>query len=287
MLGELHVRLCARVDENKGDDFANHEAADRGARILRITLPMLVRRHLPFLVRSLQMAADHALRLEMSVLLSIGAIGGLIWAFVSIAEEVMEGETRKWDEILLMALRDSADPAKPWGPHWVQEMARDFTALGGIAVLLLLTVAAIGYLLLIGKKHSAFVVLIAVTGGQLCSSLLKTGFDRVRPDLVPHGAFVYTASFPSGHAMMSAITYLTLGALLASVHSPIRIKAYLLALALVLTLLVGVSRVYLGVHWPTDVAAGWTVGAAWALLSSLAMRWLQKRGEVERPSNPA
>ena len=151
------------------------------------------------------------LRLETSVLLSIGAIGALIWAFVSIAEEVMEGETRT------------------------------------------------------------------------CSTLLKMGFDRARPDLVPHGSFVSTASFPSGHAMMSAVTYLTLGALLASVHSPTRVKAYLLALALVLTLLVGLSRIYLGVHWPTDVAAGWAVGAAWALLSSLAMRWLQKRGDVERP----
>lgn len=113
---------------------------------------------------------------------------------------------------------------------------------------------------------------------------LKMGFDRVRPDLVPHGSFVYTASFPSGHALMSAVTYLTLGALLASVHSPARVKAYFLAVAMVLTLLVGVSRVYLGVHWPTDVAAGWSVGAAWALMSWLLMRWLQKRGGVERPA---
>ncbi len=227
---------------------------------------------------------SYLLRLEISVLLSIGAIGGLIWAFVSIAEEVMEGETRKWDEMLLLGLRDSADPSKPWGPLWVQEMARDFTALGGIAVLALVTAAAIGYLLLVRKSHSALVVLLAVAGGQLCSTLLKMGFDRARPDLVPHGSFVTSASFPSGHAMMSAVTYLTLGALLASVHSPVRVKSYLLALALVLTLLVGVSRIYLGVHWPTDVAAGWAVGAAWALLSSLAMRWLQKRGDVERPT---
>ena len=228
---------------------------------------------------------DRTLRLEMSVLLTIGVAAGFLWAFVSIAEEVLEGETRKWDERLLLALRDSTDPAKPWGPPWVQEMARDFTALGGVAVLLLLTAAAIGYLRLIGKKHSALLVLIAVIGGQLCSTLLKLGFDRARPDLVPHGAAVYTASFPSGHAMMSAVTYLTLGALLAGVHSRLHVKLYVLTLALVLTLLVGVSRVYLGVHWPTDVAAGWTVGAAWALLSSLVMQWLQKRGGVERPGD--
>jgi undecaprenyl-diphosphatase len=249
-------------------------------------LPVSVRRHLPVFVKGLRLVADRALSLEVSVLLSLGVIGGLLWAFISIAAEVMEGDTRELDEILLMALRDSIDPSQPWGPHWVQEMARDFTALGSVAILLLITAAAIGYLRLIGKKHSALVVLIAVIGGQLCSTLLKMGFDRARPDLVPHGSFVYTASFPSGHAMMSAVTYLTLGALLASVHSPLRIKGYVLSLALVLTLLVGVSRVYLGVHWPTDVAAGWSIGAAWALLSSLIMRWLQKRGEVERPTNP-
>jgi undecaprenyl-diphosphatase len=245
-----------------------------------------MRRYLPVVIKGWRLLAGRALSLEISVLASIGAIGGLLWAFISIAEEVTEGETRKWDELLLMALRDRDDPAKPWGPHWVQEMARDFTALGGVAVLLLITAAAVGYLRLIGKKHAAAVVLIAVIGGQLCSTLLKMGFDRARPDLVPHGSFVYTATFPSGHALMSAVTYLTLGALLASVHSPVRVKAYFLAVALLMTLLVGVSRVYLGVHWPTDVAAGWSVGAAWALMSWLLMRWLQKRGEVERPSDP-
>jgi undecaprenyl-diphosphatase len=166
----------------------------------------------------------------------------------------------------------------------VEEMARDLTALGGVAVLLLVTLAAVGYLRLIGQKYSALVVLAAVVGGQLCSTLLKIGFDRARPEMVPHAVTVYTASFPSGHAMMSAVTYLTLGALLARAHSGIAIKSYVLSVALILTLLVGMSRVYLGVHWPTDVAAGWAVGAAWALMSSVLMRWLQKRGEVEAPT---
>jgi undecaprenyl-diphosphatase len=236
------------------------------------------------LLLRLKPLADRALRLELSVLVSIGTVGALLWAFVSMAEEVLEGETRKLDEMLLMALRDSADPADPWGPRWVEEMARDLTALGGVAVLLLVTLAAVGYLRLIGQKYSALVVLAAVVGGQLCSTLLKIGFDRARPEMVPHAVTVYTASFPSGHAMMSAVTYLTLGALLARAHSGIAIKSYVLSVALILTLLVGMSRVYLGVHWPTDVAAGWAVGAAWALMSSVLMRWLQKRGEVEAPT---
>jgi undecaprenyl-diphosphatase len=163
-------------------------------------------------------------------------------------------------------------------------MARDFTALGGVAVLSLMTFSVIGYLLLARKRYAAAAVFVAVTGGLILSTLLKLGFDRARPDIVPHASLVYTASFPSGHSMMAAVTYLTLGALLARVEASIRIKIYLLSVAVFLTVLVGVSRVYLGVHWPTDVAAGWTVGAAWALLCSLVMRGLQRRGKVEPPS---
>jgi undecaprenyl-diphosphatase len=151
-------------------------------------------------------------------------------------------------------------------------------------MLSLMTFAAVGYLLLARKHYAAVAVFVAVAGGLVLSTLLKLGFDRPRPDLVPHGSLVYTTSFPSGHSMMAAVTYLTLGALLARVEGSIRIKIYLLSVAVILTVLVGVSRVYLGVHWPTDVAAGWTVGAAWALLCSLVMRRLQRRGQVEPPS---
>jgi undecaprenyl-diphosphatase len=221
---------------------------------------------------------------EASVLAVIGLLGALLWLFISIAGEVREGETADWDRRLLLALRSAADPAVPWGPPWVQEMARDFTALGGVAMLSLMTFAAVGYLLLARKHYAAVAVFVAVAGGLVLSTLLKLGFDRPRPDLVPHRSLVYTTSFPSGHSMMAAVTYLTLGALLARVEGSIRIKIYLLSVAVVLTVLVGVSRVCLGVHWPTDVAAGWTVGAAWALLCSLVMRRLQRRGKVEPPS---
>jgi undecaprenyl-diphosphatase len=218
---------------------------------------------------------------EASVLVAIGLLGAALWLFIAIAGEVMEGETTAWDRRLLLALRNAADPAMPWGPPWVQEMARDFTALGGVAVLTLMTLVVIGYLVLAGKRHAAIAVFAAVASGLIVSTLLKLGFDRARPDLVPHGSVVYTSSFPSGHSMMAAVTYLTLGALLARVEASIRMKTYLLSVAVILTVLVGVSRVYLGVHWPTDVAAGWAVGAAWALACSLVMRRLQRRGRVE------
>jgi undecaprenyl-diphosphatase len=213
--------------------------------------------------------------------LSLGAIG-----FLQIAGEVLEGETSSLDRRLIVALRNPADLSDPIGPLWFEEVARDVTALGGNAVLTLLTAAVAIYLLLTGKKGAALLVLGAVVGGTLLSSGLKIGFSRPRPDLVPHGAPVLTASFPSGHAMLSAVTYLTLGALLARVQPRLRVKAYLIGLAITLTLLIGASRVYLGVHWPSDVLAGWTMGAAWASLCWFVALQLQRRGAVERPGQP-
>ena len=136
------------------------------------------------------------------------------------------------------------------------------------------------------QRGAARLVAVSVGGGTALSSLLKLGFARPRPDLVPHAVEVYTASFPSGHAMLSAVTYLTLAALLARVQPRRRLRIYVLALAVLTSLLVGASRVYLGVHWPSDVAAGWCVGAAWALLCWLAALRLQRTGRVER-ADPA
>ncbi|MFP5288270.1 MAG: phosphatase PAP2 family protein [Thermoanaerobaculia bacterium] len=221
------------------------------------------------------------LKIELVSLLVLILVAGGIWSFAEIAEEVTEGDTRQVDEAILFALRNPEDRSDPLGPAWVEEMERDFTALGGIPVLLLLTVAASTFLVLDGKHRAAVMVLVAVGGALLWSSLLKDGFQRPRPDLVPHGAHVYTASFPSAHSMMSAATYLTLGALLARVQPRRRLKIFLLVFAALLTFIVGCSRVYLGVHWPTDVLAGWTAGSVWALLCWLAARWLQRRGKVE------
>lgn len=220
---------------------------------------------------------------EVGPLLSLSACGFFAWAFMEVADEVREGETHALDSMLLLALRDPQNPANPLGPSWVEEAARDITGLGGYAVLTFLTLATLVYLLMIGKRGAALLVLVAIVGGMLLSTGLKIGFERPRPDLVPHAARVYTASFPSGHAMLSAITYLTLGALLARVEKSRRTSAFFMGLAIVVTLLVGISRVYLGVHWPSDVLAGWTVGAAWAALCWFIALQLQRHGQVEKP----
>jgi len=220
-------------------------------------------------------------RYELAILIPLALIAGGIWLFVELADEVVEGSTARIDEAILLALRDPADQNNPLGPPWVEETMRDFTALGGGGVLILLTGSAILYLALQRKLRAALLIVLAVVGGMLLSQSLKMAFDRPRPDLVPHGSIVYFASFPSGHSMISAATYLTLGALLARLQTLRRLKLFILLLAVLITTLVGISRIYLGVHWPTDVLGGWTAGAVWAVLCWFVMWWLQQRGEVE------
>ena len=221
--------------------------------------------------------------IEPRVLAVVLIVAGCVWAFIGLADEVAEGETHAFDAAILLALRSPADPADPLGPGWVEELGRDVTALGGVGILAFLTLAVAGFLWLLGNRRSMWLMLAAVGSGQLLSTLAKHGFDRPRPDLVPHGMQTYTASFPSGHSMMAAVTYLTLATIVAGVLPTRALKVYVLALAILVTLAVGISRIYLGVHWPTDVLAGWTAGAAWALAWWLAARWLLPPRETEAP----
>lgn len=221
---------------------------------------------------------------EKTMLLTTVVAAALLFAFVAIADDMTEGDTTAFDTWVLLAFRDAADRANPIGPPWLEVIMRDFTALGGVAVLSTATLLAVGFLLLTRKRHAASMVVLSVVGGMVLSNLLKWGFARPRPDLVPHATAVYSQSFPSGHAMLSAIVYLTLGALLARTQSDVRVKIYLLSAACTLTLVVGISRIYLGVHWPTDVLAGWAGGAAWALLCWVLMLWLQGKGTIEAPN---
>jgi undecaprenyl-diphosphatase len=217
-------------------------------------------------------------RPEIWILAAVFTIAGLVLAFGHIAEEVLEGDATKFDQTILLSFRSANDVSDPIGPPWMEEMARDITALGSYAVLSVVSCAVVVYLLMAHQRTAAFWVLAAVGGGVLLSNLLKLTFERPRPDLVPHAVRVFTTGFPSGHATLSAITYLTLGALLASLHASFRFKAYFLSLAIFLTVAVGISRIYLGVHYPTDVLAGWCIGAAWAAFCWTIFRWLQRQG---------
>jgi undecaprenyl-diphosphatase len=212
------------------------------------------------------------------VLIGLSMVAGLLVAFIALTGEVLEGDTLVFDRSVLLALRSAADPNQPAGPWWVERMARDLTALGSVSVLSLASLVALGGFALMRRWAAALLLALSVGGGTAASSALKQWVGRARPDLVPHGDVVLTASFPSGHAMLSAVVGLTLGALLAQSVEEKRLKLYIMAVVVLLSLMIGVSRVYLGVHWPTDVLAGWSVGAAWAALCWILAERLRRRG---------
>jgi len=221
-------------------------------------------------------------RTEFATLAIVLLLAVALLSFARLTDDVVAGNTRAFDSAVLMAMRTPGQPGNPVGPPWFEEAVRDVTSLGGTVLIVLITATVAGFLAMSGTRHAAVLMIASVSGGALLMSFLKQVFGRARPDLVEHSARVFTESFPSGHATLAAVTYLTMGALLARVQTRRTLKAYSLGIAITLTALVGVSRVYLGVHWPTDVLAGWCLGAAWAMTCWLVAAWLQRRGDVER-----
>jgi undecaprenyl-diphosphatase len=222
-------------------------------------------------------------RAEAPLLALLALSSGLVLAFLQLADEMLEGEMEAFDQAILLWFRDPVDPDRIIGPTWMHEMVRDVTALGSFALLGLIVTAVCLFLYLARKRSAAIFVLVSVLGGTALSTVLKLGYNRPRPDLVTMSE-QFTASFPSGHAMLSAVTFLTLGALLARFAPTYRLQVFSIAGALVLTLLVGLSRLYMGVHYPSDILAGWCLGSAWALLCSSVALVMQRRGTVDRPA---
>ncbi|MGA1875696.1 MAG: phosphatase PAP2 family protein [bacterium] len=195
----------------------------------------------------------------------ITALSGL-WIFIRLTGQVLKGKTQLFDERIVRSLREPDAPELPIGPWWLPEMARDLTALGSHTLLALITILASGFLYLEKKHHSMWLIITATSSGLLLNILLKVFFGRRRPSVVPPLSWVTMPGFPSGHAMLSVIVYLSLGFLLARSRPSGKTKIYIFGMALLLSFLVGLSRVYLGVHYPTDVAAGWIGGLVWFLL---------------------
>lgn len=186
-----------------------------------------------------------------------------------------------------MRLRNPDQPNETIGPHWLGEVARDISALGGATVVILLSLLVCVHLLLRGFWRRALLVAVTIASGYLLSHVLKISYGRERPSVVPHLAMVTSASFPSGHSMSSSVVYLTLGTLLADAAARRREKFFFIAAAVLITLLIGASRVFLGVHYPSDVVAGWSAGTAWALACELAARWLQRRRALRNRAHVA
>jgi undecaprenyl-diphosphatase len=222
-------------------------------------------------------------RTQRRLLVGLGLTALMLVAFAVLLETVLDGEMAAFDSAVLTGLRDLGDPSRPLGPGWLRATFTEITHLGGTVALTITTLAVTGLLLFERKYPAAALVAIAVVGGTLISSLLKLGIDRPRPDLVPHLVEVTSPSFPSGHAMLSAVVYLTLGALLARFEfARPATRLYVMAVAVTMTLAIGFSRVFLGVHWPSDVLAGWCLGSAWAIGCLLAARQLGIRRAARR-----
>lgn len=221
-------------------------------------------------------------RLETRALLLWLAAAAAIWAFLKLAGEMTEGETNALDSRILLSLRRPGDLADPIGSRSVEESMRDVTALGGVTFLTLLTVVATLALLIHGKWKRALVFAGTVMAANISSEVLKHIYDRPRPALVPHGSYVYSSSFPSGHSTLAAATFLTLATIIASLEPHRSTKALTYVVAIVLTVMIGFSRVYLGVHWPSDVLGGWSLGAAWALLAWIILNRVTRTEPARR-----
>src|SRR5580765_1470969 len=211
----------------------------------------------------------------------------LLLVFLTLASGVIEGDTQAFDTKILQSLRDPHDPSKLIGPPWLEGSLVDLTALGGPTVLTLIVLAVIGFLLLQMRYRTTLFVVATWLSGEFVNSALKHAFNRPRPTIVPHLRDVFSTSFPSGHAMESAIVYLTLGAILMRAADRRFTKAYILGVAVLLTMLVGVSRVYLGVHYPTDVIGGWIIGFAWASICWLAAQHFETRAGIKAERDKA
>ncbi|WGM45406.1 hypothetical protein KOAAANKH_00268 [Brevundimonas sp. NIBR10] len=228
---------------------------------------------MPFARRAYRLA-----RTEFAVLGALLIIAFGIMTFIEVADDMTEADGQAFDQMVLSALRPFADdPGRPWGPWWLKEAAADLTSLGGISVLTLFAAIVIVFLISQRKRLSALLLVLGLIGGVALSEGLKAVFARARPPAIYQATETINASFPSGHALLSAVFYLSLGVMLTRAFPEKHFKAYVLGVAILIALLVGLTRIYLGAHWASDVFAGWSVGAAWAMALWLVSYAIERR----------
>lgn len=219
---------------------------------------------------------------DIKVLLILMTLFLSVLIFIEIGNQVTEGTTQQFDESIIKYFRSPANISEPVGPAFINEFMRDVTSLGGGTVIALITIFVLGFLILQKRYNTMWLVLAATIGGGLITFGLKEFYGRDRPDLIFRLVEVSSLSFPSGHSMISAVVYLTQAAIIARIQKKMRIRIYILSVAMFLTFIIGLSRVYLGVHYPTDVLGGWTIGLAWASFCWFVTRYLERRNKLKQ-----
>jgi undecaprenyl-diphosphatase len=225
-----------------------------------------------------------SLTTEATLFLNVFIFAVSAWGFIRLAGNIRKGSTDEVDNKVLRAFRRPEDPSIPIGPNWVHQVAQDITALGSGTNLTLSSTILVGFLCLNRRFRAAGYLIASLGSGLLLCQFLKDLFVRRRPTAVPHLTHFDPESFPSGHSMGSALVYLTLGGIISRQAKRPIAKLYFLSVALLVAMFVGTSRVYLGVHYPSDVLAGWAAGALWSGACSQLARWLQRQGAVEPPA---
>lgn len=241
----------------------------------RMTRYLQSDRILGWLAKGVRTGNVHRLPVVLVATLTLG-----VYVFIELAEEMAEGEIRRIDEMLFLSLRVAGDPSIPLGPAWLQETAVEITAIGGYPLIILTLGAVAGFFIVTRRYGAAAYAVLAVGSGALLTQTLKQYYGRPRPDLVDHLDTVHTLSFPSGHALVTTVAYLTMASLVIGFLNARRARIYVLSVAIFVAFIVGISRVYVGVHWPSDVAAGWALGAAWASLSWLILHFITQRSRT-------
>jgi len=216
-----------------------------------------------------------AIRHPPWLLIGAGAVAAGILLLSLVGFLIDHGLQLDFDQRILLAMRHGTMHGAPIGPAWLKLAMIDITALGGATVLPIVVLIAAGFLAVRRLWLTMWLVLGGTITGSIAIGLVKTLVARARPELTDHLVQVTSESFPSGHAANSAIVYLTIAALIVQIVEGRGARTYILAITALLVTLIGISRVYLGVHWPSDVLAGWSFGTLWALAWWALGAWLR------------
>jgi undecaprenyl-diphosphatase len=195
------------------------------------------------------------------------AIAGT-WAFAALAVHVQSGATQAFDDTVMHWMGAHQLP-------WLRTAMVQVTALGTAVVVMMVVLVSALFLWLTKHKHSAALLLVTTSVGIVLNGMLKNVFHRTRPEIFPWGTDAFTSSFPSGHAMSAVVVYGTVAYLAARLQRTHLARAITIGIALGLIVLISLSRIYLGVHYPSDTLAGVTIGFAWAAFCMATLEAVQ------------